>query len=829
MSQWSLLRSGDRCRLGLKPVFRRLKKAPEFTLVTIITLALAIGANTAIFAVIDGILLKPLPHRNAERLIALNHTAPGINFADAGTAPFLYFTYHDEARIFDASGIWRARKAVVTALAEPEEVDTVDLSADVLPMLGVSPLLGHWFSEEDDSPNAPETIILTYAYWKMRFGANPAVLGQRQIVDGTPRDIIGVMPQSFTFLNERPSLIRPLRLNRLQTTLGDFSYRGIARLRPGATLAQGTADVARMVPMGVEKFPVGPGFNKRMYEEARFAPNLKPLKDEVVGNIGDSLWVLLGTVGVVLLIACANVANLLMVRAEGREQEFAVRAALGARWFEIARELLAESVLLGLAGGVVGLLIAWIALKVLTASAANLPRSQEIALNPAVLAFTLVASLGAGLLFGLIPVMKYASPRIALLLNAGGRASTSNRRRQLTRDSLAALQVAFALVLLVCSALLTRTFQELRGVNPGFVRPREVQTLHIYIPETSTPDPAAVTRTEQNILDAITAIPGVSSAGFVNVLPMTIKAPINGIWAQDQPEQATRVPKLRRFKFYSPNYLQTMGTPIIAGRDFTWTDTYERLPVAMVSENLAREWWGSPANALGKQIHENPAAPWREVIGVVSDEREDGVDHEAPEIVYFPLLMSKYQGNIERTQRSVSYAIRTPRTGEQQFLQEVRRAVWSVNPELPLAQLSTLQDIYAKSLQRTSFVLVMLAIAGAMALVIGLVGIYGVVAYSVSQRRREIGIRLAVGAPPHGVVAMFMRHALIVAITGIATGSVAALALTRLIQSLLYRVKATDPLAFGAVSSALLLATLLASFVPARRAMQVEPTEVLRD
>jgi hypothetical protein len=271
-----------------------------------------------------------------------------------------------------------------------------------------------------------------------------------------------------------------------------------------------------------------------------------------------------------------------------------------------------------------------------------------------------------------------------------------------------------------------------------------------------------------------------------------------------------------------------MGTPLIAGHDFTWTDTYERRPVALVSENLAREWWSTPANALGKEIHENPAAPWREVIGVVADVREDGVDNDAPQIVYFPLLMSNYQGNVERTQRSVSYAIRTSRAGEQQFLQELRRAVWSVNPDLPLAQVSTLQEIYAKSLQRTSLVMAMLAIAAAMALVVGLVGIYGVVSYSVSQRRREIGIRLAVGAPPNGVVGMFVRQALVVAVAGIGAGSIAALALTHLIESLLYRVKVTDPLAFGLVSSALLLATLVASFVPARRAMQIEPTEVLR-
>ncbi len=300
------------------------------------------------FAVIDGVLLRPLPYSNPESLVAINHTAPDINFVDAGSAPFLYFTYRDESRTLEGAGLWRSRKAVITGLTEPEEVDAVDLTSEVLPVLGIQPLIGRWFSEKDDSPDSPETVILGYGYWRSRLGADPAVVGKRLIVDGTARDIIGVMPNSFIFLNEHPSLIRPLRLNRLATTLGDFSYRGIGRLKSGATLAEATSDVTRMISIGIASFPVDQGYSKKMYEEARFAPNLKPLKDEVVGDVGKSLWVLLGTVCLVLLITCANVANLLLVRAEGREQEFAVRCALGAGRVQLARELLAESLLLGL-------------------------------------------------------------------------------------------------------------------------------------------------------------------------------------------------------------------------------------------------------------------------------------------------------------------------------------------------------------------------------------------------------------------------------------------------------------------------------------------------
>jgi predicted permease len=341
-------------------------------------------------------------------------------------------------------------------------------------------------------------------------------------------------------------------------------------------------------------------------------------------------------------------------------------------------------------------------------------------------------------------------------------------------------------------------------------------------------DGDAVARMEHNILDKLSAVPGVSSAGIINVIAMTTKAPIDAIWSQDQPDQAKGVPKLRRFKFISPGFLQTIGTPLVSGREFTWTETYERRPVAMVSENLARELWGGPDNAIGKQIHENPSSPWREVIGVVGDEREDGVDHDAPQMVYFPLLMSNYMGNIERLQRSVAYAIRSSRAGTQGFLPDIQRAVWSVNPSLPLAQVRTLSEIYDKSLARTSFTLVMLAIAGAMALLIGLMGIYGVVSYAVSRRRREIGIRLALGAPTAGLVRMFVRQGLALGAAGTGCGIIAALWMTRLISSLLFHVSAADPATYAAVSAALLIATSLASYIPARWATQVDPLEVLR-
>ena len=815
--------------MRLTYVLRRLLHSPGFTLVTALTLALGIGANSAIFSVIEGILLKPLPYPHAERLVAINHTAPGINFAEAGSAPFLYFTYREEGRVFEESGLWQPAAVTVTGLAEPEQVPSVNVTADLLPALEISPSIGRGFSQKDDSPGAPKTTILMNGYWKARFGGDPGVIGRRIIVDGRATEVIGVMPESFRFLTQTASLLLPLQLNRVNTRLGNFSYRGIGRLKPGATLPEASTDVARMIPMGLDRFPAFPGFDKKMFNNARLGPNLKPLKDDVIGDIGKTLWVLMGTIGVVLLIACANVANLLLVRAEGREQELAIRAALGAGWTQIARELLGESLALGLLGGALGLALASAALQVLVAMApANLPRLQEISIDPAVLVFTLALSLLAGLLFGIIPVVKYAGPRLAVSIRAGGRTLSASRDRRSARDVLAVVQVALALVLLIGSGLMIRTFQALRRVDPGFTRPAELQTLYISIPESQAPDGAAVMRMEQNILEKITAIPGVTSAGMTNVIPMTNDGWRDGVWAQDRPDLESRVPVLRRYKFLSPGFLRTMGTPLLLGREFTWTDTFERRPVAMLSENLARELWGDPAKAIGKRIREGPRSPWREVIGVVGDEREDGVDQPAPQTAYWPLLMNDFEGTKDSVRRTVGYAIRSPRTGSRGFIEEVQRAVWAVNPNLPLAQVRTLQEIYDKSLARTSFTLVMLAIAGAMALLIGLVGIYGVISYSVSQRRREIGIRLALGAPADGLLRMFVGHALALGAIGVGCGVIAALGLTRLISSLLFHVSAVDPVTYSLVSAGLLIAATLASYLPARRATRVDPVEALR-
>jgi len=531
----------------------------------------------------------------------------------------------------------------------------------------------------------------------------------------------------------------------------------------------------------------------------------------------------------VLLIACANVANLLLVRVEGRQHELSIRAALGAGRGRIAKELLLESVTLGVVGGVLGLGLAYAALKLLVAIApANLPRMDQISIDAPVLLFTLVISLIAGALFGAIPVFKYAGPQLGTALRSEGRALSQSRERHRARSTLVVVQVALALVLLIGSGLMIRTFQALKHVQPGFTQPAEVQTLRLSIPSTAVSDPVAVVRMEQAIMDKIAAIPGVRSVGLTTIVPMAGDNWTDATFADDHVYAEGQIPPLRHFKFVAPGLLGTMGNALVAGRDFTWTDVYDKRPVAMVSENMARELWHEPSAALGKRIRENLKAPWREIVGVVADERDDGLDQKAPTIAIWPILMADFSGDPVFVRRTLAYMVRSSRAGSRAFVSEISQAVWSVNPSLPLAAVQTLQEITDKSLARTSFTLVMLAIAGGMALLLGVAGIYGVIAYSVSQRTREIGIRLALGARNEEVTGMFVRHGARLAALGIACGIAVALALTRLMSSMLFNVSPLDPLTYGGVSLGLAAAAVLASYLPALRATMVDPVEALR-
>jgi putative ABC transport system permease protein len=816
--------------MRLNQVLRSLARMPVFTSVAVLTLALGIGANTAIFSVIEGVLLKPLPYPNPDALIVVDHNAPGVNITHGGSAPFLYYTYREDGRTFEDVGLTTSGTTTVTGLAQPEEVRALFVTDGVLPLLRVQPLIGRVFSKADDAPGAPETVVLSAGYWRAKFGGDPSVVGRTIMLDSRPREIIGVLPDAFRYLDTKPSVVVPLQLERSKTFLGNFSYSGIARLKPGATVAQAEADATRMVPMSLGRFPPFPGGSVKMFEEAHITPTFRTMKADIVGDLRTVLWVLMGTIGTVLLIACANVANLLLVRAESRQQELAVRAALGAGSGRIARELLVESVALGIIGGVVGLGLAFGALKLLVALApGNLPRLEDIGIDALVLTFTLGVSVVAGLLFGVIPVVKYAGPQIASALRGGGgRTASASRERHRARNTLVIAQVALALLLLIGSGLMIRTFQALRRVHPGFTQPEQVQTLRLSIPRSQVKEPEAAARMHQAIMDKIAAVPGVTSVALATIVPMVGRGWHDPLYAEDHAYSESQVPPIIEFKHVTPGYMRTIGTPLVAGRDFEWPDLYGLRPVAMLSENLARQLWGRPEAAIGKHVRPYAKGSWREVVGVVADSRDDGVNTKAPSIAYWPMLTRDFTDDTPTVQRSISYLIRSARTGSNGFINELGPAVWSVNPNLPLARVRTLRDIYDASLARTSFTLVMLAIAGAMALLLGIAGIYGVISYSVTQRSREIGIRVALGAQRQEVTRMFVGHGLVLAGIGVAIGLAASIGLMRLMSSLLFEVNPVDPLTYGAVAATLVAAAMLASYIPALRAAGVDPVEALR-
>jgi predicted permease len=815
--------------MGFKHILKQLLRTPLFTALTVLTLAIGIGANTAIFSVVEGILLRPLPFYHAEELVAVLHSAPGVNLENAGSAPFLYFTYREQSKTFEDSGLWNTGTASLIGLAEPDEIRSLNLTPNVFSILKVQPLAGRTFSEADGKSDQPLTVMLAYGYWRAKFGGERSVVGRTITLDGRPREVIGVLPEDFRFLDTNPAVVIPIQFDRSKIYLGMFNYAGIARLKPGVTIAQANADVARMIPIAINSFPPFPGFNAKMFEEARLGPRVQPLKQSLVGDLNAVLWVLMGTVGIVLLIACANVANLLLVRAEGRQHELSIRAALGAGWGRIARELLMESLTLGIAGAVLALALAYGALAILKSMApANLPRVDEISIGAPVLLFTAVVALVASVLFGMVPVFKYATPQLGTALRAGGRSVSESRERHRARSVLVVIQVALALVLLISSGLMIRTFQALRHVDPGFTRPEEVLTFRISIPESAVKEPEAVVRMEQNVRDRLAEIPGVTSVAFTTIIPLDGSNWHDPLFAEDHVYKEGQIPPLRTYKFVSPGLFATMGNRLIAGRDLTWSDTYEKHKVVLVSENLARELWQSPENAIGKRVRDNLKAPWRQVVGVVSDERGDGLNQKAPTTVIWPVLMDQFSGDEVSIRRGVAYVIRSPRTGSAGFVNEISRAVWSVNPNLPLAGVRTLQEIYTRSLARTSFTLVMLALAGGMALLLGIAGIYGVMSYSVSQRTREIGIRVALGAQSQQVVRMFVSHGARLAAAGIVFGLLAAAGLTRFLSTLLFDVKATDPLTYMIVCAGLVGAAVIASYVPALRATSVDPVEALR-
>lgn len=798
---------------------RALLRAPAFSLATIVTLAIALGATTAIFSVIHGVLLEPLPFAQPERLVAVRHLTPNLDDDEHDASPAFYFTYRDHNTTFDSVALWYPSAATVTGAGDPEEVQAVRATFEFLPTLRVAPLLGRGFTEIDDTPGAPLVILLSHGYWQRRFGGARDVVGRTLRLNGAPVEIAGILPPTFRFLEEQADLLVPAQPDRNRSFAGGFGERLIARLKDGATLATADADVARMIPLYYDTF-LPANVSRDDAEGTRLAPRIRTLKDRVVGDLDEVLFVLMGTIGLLLLIACANIANLLLVRTEGRRQELAIRAALGAGFGAIARTLLLESTLLALLGGAGGLLLALAALPALLRLAGgSLPSALDIGIDADVVLFALAASLLSGALLCSIPIAKHAAPRVADALRGAGRTLSAGRQTHRARNTLVVIQVALALVLLIGSGLMIRSFAALGAVDAAIHDPAHVQTLRVSVPSATVPEFARVLRMQRDIVAQIEALPGVESAAYATRRPLLESGP-SGPFLFEGVEQSAET----EFRWASPALFATLGTPLLAGRDFDWTDLDGNRQVAIVSANIASPRWGSPAAALGRELRRANGAPPATIVGVVADVHHDGVDRRAPETVY----LTQSESVAQFSARTMYFFVRSARAGTPAFAEELHRAVWAVGPDLPLGSVEPLSAQYDRSMARRSLTLVLLALTSGMALVLGLVGIYAVVAYVLAQRTRELGIRLALGAQPRALKGMLLAQVLALAGAGVVLGIGGAAMLTRLMASLLFGVTATDAATYGTVSATLFAVALLAGYLPVRRVTRIDPMASLR-
>ena len=813
-------------KADVRHTLRQLRRNPTFAAVAVFTLALGIGGATAVFSVVNGVLLEPLPFPDSHELVAVNHTMPGVGLNETPLSPAMYLTFREHSRTLEDIAVWTPSSRTVTGLDAPERVRAARVTDRFFPILGVNPAMGRAYEEQDVIPGSTMPVVLSHEYWTRRYAGDREIVGKTIRIEGNDLTIIGVTPAGFQHDGYRPDLFLPLVFDRSNVGIGDFSYPGIARLRPGVSVEDATRDMDRLTKLASEEFPNG--IQLATLESRRFGTFVRPLKQEVVGEASTVIWIVSGTVGLVLIIACVNVVNLFLVRSESRKREVSVRLAIGASRGRLARQFLTESVFIGALGGVAGLFLAIGGVRLLVHLApSQLPRIDNISVNQTTLLFTIGTSLVAGLLFGIVPAIRDGRGALAEPLKEGGRGGCGSRRNRL-QAGFAVTQVSLALVLLIGSGLLIRSFQGLKNVSPGFQLPEEVLTLRISVPTSNTQSRVEAARTHQQILAQISQIPGVTSVSAVASAPMERQESWDDVAVEGFPLEEGEAARQRRLNWIAPGYSETMQNTLLVGRTFEWADILEKRHVVVVTENFAREYWAEPQRAIGGRVRNSPNVPWREIVGVVGNVHAQGVGEDPPTMIYWPLLMDRFWGTINFTIPDLRYVIRTTLPNPRGLLPQVREAAWSVNSDLPLVQVQTLDEILAASMARTSFTLVLLLVAAGTALILGTVGVYGVISYGVAQRTREMGIRMAVGARQADVRGMVVRQGGVLGVIGVLVGLVTAAGLTQLMSSLLFGVAPVDPATYVTVSAILLLVVFLASYIPARRAAAVDPTEALR-
>jgi predicted permease len=810
----------------LRYATRRLLRVPSFTVTTVFVLALGIGATTAVFSVVNGVLLRPLPYADPGRLVALTHTIKMTGAPEADQSDASVMFYQEHAKAFTGIGAWRDRDVNLELVdgqsGAPERVAAVEATSNLFSVLGIPPLLGRDFRTGEDRVGAAPVVILSYRFWQRHFSGARSAIGRRIVVDGISREVVGVMPASFVFPRSAPELWFALPLDPRNAAPASFNYRAIARLRNDATIASARADLSRVLPGLLDEFPGG--IPRAMWDQAQVRPVVTPLLQSIVGDVSALLWILLGSVGLVLLIACANVANLFLVRGEARQLELAVRGALGSGVAGIVAQCLSESLVLAAAGGVIGVLFAFVGVKWAAgwANEMSVPRLEQLSIDGRVLAFALAVCAVSTLLVSLIPLMRARRVPIAMVLRESGRGSTSGAERQRTRSLLVIAQVALALVLVVGSGLLARSFMRLRNVQPGF-DDRDVSMTRLALSSTTYPTGTARVQFYGRLLDQVRALPGVREATISDWVPLTSDNNDVIVTVEDHPLPPDALPANHYVATVDPNYFKTMGIPLLAGQ--TLESPYRGHPSGkvVVSKAFAERYWHG-GSALGKNIRPALTGPWFTIVGEVGNVHYEALNKPAEDAIYLPLLSS--DSDAARTPTFVTLLVRTE--GRQDVALPIRNIVHALDPALPTYDQRSLSSVISAASSRARVTMLLLVIASTLALILGAVGLYGVLAYGVSLRQREIGVRIVLGARPAEVSWMVSRQALGLALAGIAIGTAFALAATRLLSGLLYDVSPTDPLTLGATCIGLLAMAGVASWLPARRAASVDPSEALR-
>ena len=804
---------------------RTLLKQPRFTIVAALTLALGVGAVTSIFSVVNGILLKPLPYPAADRLVNVWSHAPKLGYDQFPLSPDIFFAYERDNQIFESMALFQRRRANLVGTGTPEIVETMLTTSNYFGTLNVPLPRGRTYSSAEEGPEGARVVVLSHRAWRDRYGSADNAVGQVVRLDGQPHDIVGVASPALDVANS-PDFYLPLRLNRNTPTQGQFAWNAIARLKPGVDAGTAATHLAPIVPKLMEAAGTSPTY-RAFIANGAYAPRVNLMKEDLVGDLERPLWILLGTVGMLLLIACANVANLFLVRAEGRQREIAVRVALGATRLSLVRQLMGEALVLSMIGAGLGLLVAGAGLPALLRLAPpSLPRLDQVTLDVNVILFALAAAIGSALLFGLIPALRYTRPASLGALKHGGRGGTDEPARRRARNALVVVQTAMALVLLVGSGLLARSFSKLVSTDLGF-NARDVMTFRVALPAADYADEAATRTFVMNLVARLEDIPGVESAGAATVLPIANSSPGSAHEIEGRPIAAGQLPPMVHYKVIGPGYFDTMKMPLAAGRNFHTGDFTDQNRNILVNQALADLYWPG-LDAVGKRVRlssggATTAPPWFTVVGVVGNERQDGLRNPVRPLIYY----TPNDGAVNAGSRVFDYVVRG--AGLADRTDALRAAVWSIDRNLPLATVRSLQEIVDRSIVEFTFTMVTLAIAAGMALLLGGIGLYGVLSYAVTLRTREIGVRLALGAPPARVMRSVVANGAAIALIGIVLGLGAAAGLTRFLGTLLFETQALDVPTFAAMAGALLLVAVLASYLPARRAAGVSPLESMKE